>query len=214
MKKIIDELISWLQNLDDYALPDYSYFPSIDLYMDQVITFLEKQLQLLKIDDNPILTSSMVNNYVKADLLEPPEAKKYKTHHLINLLSICYVKQILSISDIKFIFSYLVKDETQSKKFYQILQHTYQNKIKDIQNDYLKKINQINLYNSTNDEQIAANLLQLAYDLSLEAEFKKIVAAKIISLTKNYDNKLDDKKSLKEIKKEQKKENKKNEKKE
>ena len=69
MKKIIDELISWLQNLDDYALPDYSYFPSIDLYMDQVITFLEKQLQLIKIDDNPILTSSMVNNYVKADLL-------------------------------------------------------------------------------------------------------------------------------------------------
>ena len=56
--------------------------------------------------------------------------------------------------------------------------------------------------------------MQLAYDLSLEAEFKKIVAAKIISLTKNYDNKLDDKKSLKEIKKEQKKENKKNEKKE
>ena len=76
--------------------------PNIDLYMDQVTTFMDEHLSDVKrSEDDKILTKTMINNYTKNDLLPPPVKKKYSKEHIYVLTFIYYLKNILSISDIQ-----------------------------------------------------------------------------------------------------------------
>ena len=76
--------------------------PNIDLYMDQVTTFMDEHLSDCKRrEDDKILTKTMINNYTKNNLLPPPVKKKYSKEHLYVLTFIYYFKNILSISDIQ-----------------------------------------------------------------------------------------------------------------
>ena len=76
--------------------------PNIDLYMDQVTTFMEEQLASTKrYDEDKILTKTMINNYAKNNLLPSPEKKRYSREHILMLIFIYYFKNILSISDIQ-----------------------------------------------------------------------------------------------------------------
>ena len=76
--------------------------PNIDLYMDQVTTFMDEHLSDVKrYEDDKILTKTMNNNYTKNDLLPPPVKKKYSKEHIYVLTFIYYLKNILSISDIQ-----------------------------------------------------------------------------------------------------------------
>ena len=76
--------------------------PNIDLYMDQVTTFMESHLGNLKRNpEDKVLTKTMINNYAKNELLPPPDKKKYSKNHVIMLTFIYYFKNVLSISDIK-----------------------------------------------------------------------------------------------------------------
>ena len=98
-----DLLQSILDSLDriDYIRPDD--IPDIELYMDQVTTFMDNRLK--NAARNPevdkILTKTMINNYAKNDLLPPPVRKKYSREHMLLLNFIYYFKGILSISDIQ-----------------------------------------------------------------------------------------------------------------
>ena len=76
--------------------------PNIDLYMDQVTTFMDEHLSDVKrYEDDKILTKTMINNYTKNDLLPPPVKKKYSKEHIYVITFIYYLKNILSISDIQ-----------------------------------------------------------------------------------------------------------------
>ena len=76
--------------------------PNIELYMDQVTTFMESHLSKTKrYDDDKILTKTMINNYAKNDLLPPPVKKKYSKEHLLVLTFIYYFKSLMSIGDIE-----------------------------------------------------------------------------------------------------------------
>ncbi len=76
--------------------------PDIDLYMDQVTTFMEDRLGSVKRDpDEKILTKTMINNYAKNKLLPPPEKKKYSREHILILIYIYYLKNVLSLQDIQ-----------------------------------------------------------------------------------------------------------------
>ena len=77
--------------------------PNIDLYMDQVTTFMDKRLRntTRNPEEDKILTKTMINNYAKNDLLPPPEKKKYSKEHMLVLIFIYYYKNILSINDIR-----------------------------------------------------------------------------------------------------------------
>nr|WP_317365263.1 DUF1836 domain-containing protein [uncultured Blautia sp.] len=84
----------------DYIKPED--IPNIDLYMDQVTTFMEEQLASSKrYPDDKILTKTMINNYAKNNLLPSPEKKRYSKEHLLLLIFIYYFKNILSINDIQ-----------------------------------------------------------------------------------------------------------------
>jgi len=77
--------------------------PNIDLYMDQVTTFMEEKLRQSTRypGEDKILTKTMINNYAKNDLLPPPIKKKYTKEHVMVLIFIYYFKGLLSISDIQ-----------------------------------------------------------------------------------------------------------------
>lgn len=79
--------------------------PDIALYMDQITTFFDDKLKSLKrTQDDKILTKTMINNYTKLKLINPPLKKKYSKEHIISLIIIYHLKSILSISDISKIF--------------------------------------------------------------------------------------------------------------
>lgn len=83
-----------------------SEIPNIDLYMDQVTTFMERVLQSSKrYPDDKILTKTMINNYAKNNLIPAPLKKKYSKEHLMILTFIYYFKNILSIKDIEMLLN-------------------------------------------------------------------------------------------------------------
>ena len=98
-KSILKSILEHISGMD-YIKPED--LPNIDLYMDQVTTFMEDQLASTKRhDDDKILTKTMINNYAKNNLLPSPEKKRYSKEHLLVLIFIYYFKNILSINDIQ-----------------------------------------------------------------------------------------------------------------
>lgn len=105
-----DMLNSILESLAriDYVKP--SQIPDIDLYMDQVTTFMDTQLKTSKrYEEDKILTKTMINNYAKNNLLPPPDKKKYSKEHVLLLIFIYYFKNLLSIKDIETLLTPLTK---------------------------------------------------------------------------------------------------------
>ncbi len=96
--------------LDNLAKVEYikpQDIPNIDLYMDQVTTFMDERRNP---GEDKILTKTMINNYAKNDLLPPPEKKKYNKEHMLLLIFIYYYKNILSISDIQALLKPITKE--------------------------------------------------------------------------------------------------------
>lgn len=98
-----DLLNSILASFDRIDYIKSEDIPNIDLYMDQVTTFMDSRMHATTRNpgEDKILTKTMINNYAKNDLLPPPVKKKYSKEHLLILIFIYYFKGILSISDIQ-----------------------------------------------------------------------------------------------------------------
>lgn len=98
-----DLLNSILTSLDRISHISPDDIPNIDLYMDQVTTFMDSRLRSAARypGEDKILTKTMINNYAKNNLLPPPIKKKYSKEHVLLLIFIYYYKGILSISDIQ-----------------------------------------------------------------------------------------------------------------
>lgn len=95
----ISEILKQLSKIDHIKAEE---IPNIDLYMDQVTTFMDSHLEHSKrYPEDKILTKTMINNYAKNRLLPPPNKKKYSKDHMFLLLFIYYFKNILSINDIQ-----------------------------------------------------------------------------------------------------------------
>ena len=96
-ERILEEIFENFPNIRAVDIP------GIDLYMDQVTTFLQDNLRPISRDPegDKFLTKTMINNYVKNKVLHPPVKKKYSRDHMMLLIMIYYMKSFLSISDIK-----------------------------------------------------------------------------------------------------------------
>ena len=82
------------------ARPDgWDDLPDIPLYMDQVVSYLSRQMACFGEGDG--LTSAMINNYIKDGLLERANGKKYGQEHLAYLTAICALKQVMSVREMK-----------------------------------------------------------------------------------------------------------------
>ena len=97
-----DILKSILEHISDLDYIKTADIPNIELYMDQVTTFMDSQMASSKrYPDDKVLTKTMINNYAKNHLLPSPNKKKYSKEHVLMLIFIYYFKSFLSISDIQ-----------------------------------------------------------------------------------------------------------------
>ncbi len=101
------------EEIKNFHLPRWSEIPNIDLYIDQVVTLLENYLSnYIKSDnekDDNIVTKTMINNYVKHGVINPPVNKKYNREHLAYLFVIFILKQIYSMEEIKKLITLALK---------------------------------------------------------------------------------------------------------
>ena len=101
-----------MQDILNMALPQWELLPDIGLYMDQVITLMDRTF-------SPALpkgemTKSMVNNYVKVGMIPRPVGKKYDREHLAMLLMICVFKQALSMESISRLLGFLCERDVRT----------------------------------------------------------------------------------------------------
>ena len=93
------------EDIKKFHMPRWNELPEIDLYLDQVVTFIEKYLlDYVQYEndekDNKIITKTMINNYVKQEVIEPPIKKKYNRNNIAYLFVICILKQVFSMNEI------------------------------------------------------------------------------------------------------------------
>ena len=97
-KDMINSILESVSRID-YIKPED--IPNIDLYMDQVTTYLnDKFANTKRHEDDKLMTKTMINNYVKSRLLPSPEKKKYTKDHMMGLIMIYFFKNIISINDV------------------------------------------------------------------------------------------------------------------
>lgn len=183
----------------DYVHPED--IPNIDLYVDQVTTFIESQLESVKRnDDEKILTKTMINNYTKSHVLPSPEKKKYSKDHVLTLILIYYLKSFLSIKDIQTLLQpvtdkYFGTESTLS--FYDLYEElvalgTGQAKalIKDVVSKYNAVLNSFD--DAPEEDQAFLQNFAFICMLSFDVYIKKMMIESLIDL--NTEDKKGDKK--------------------
>ena len=176
-REILD-LIRSMQNIDFITPED---IPNIDLYMDQVTTFMDEHL-----------VSSIINNYTKNNLLPPPNKKKYSKEHMLLLIYIYYFKNFLAINDIKDILdpvSNLFFDGNGSKKMDDIYSDIVNLILENMDSqlrDIIRKSNKSNkLYSELSDEDEKKTLSKFAFIcmLSFDVWVKKTIIENLVDDT-------------------------------
>ena len=106
------------ENAVKIHIPRWNELPEIDLYLDQVVNYIEKYLGQYNVNkEDKIITKTMINNYVKLGIMPAPEKKKYSREHVAYLIVICILKQVYSISDIGKLISLTIEYFELSKAY-------------------------------------------------------------------------------------------------
>ena len=95
-----NDIQEWLDSLKEDSIPALEDMPSNGLLMEQTIKYLQKILEPYScVDEEKLITSYMINNYVKDGTIPSPDKKKYSREHLAYLISICLLKQVVSLDE-------------------------------------------------------------------------------------------------------------------
>jgi hypothetical protein len=178
LKKLLEETCSFEQL-------EFSGIPDIDLYMDQVTTFIDEKFSYLKRskEDNS-LTKTMINNYTKAGILMPPKKKKYSRQHMILIILTYYLKQILSINDIEMLFSPIVEDINKCENSKINLKDIYEEFLnlekKEVQNFKVNFEKELSLGDENEKDGDISKLIKTVIMLVVKANIQKRMAEKII----------------------------------
>lgn len=181
------ELIASIIEKLNYIRPEN--IPDIDLYMDQVTTFMDSSLKDSKrYDSDKILTKTMINNYAKNDLLPPPFKKKYSKEHILELIFIYYLKNILSINDIQTLLSPLTNkyftnsDGLTLEDIYKEVFHLEETQIQSLEKDVYRKFQKANQMFPEEEEEDREFLCIFSFIsmLALDVYVKKQMIEKMI----------------------------------
>ena len=118
----MDELSALRERLATERPVAYDAMPDFPLYMDQMLSYMERQV--LRFDGDDGLTAAMVNNYTKSGLLPRAEGKKYNREHLCYLTAVCILKQVMSVKDVELLLSAVVPREDVAGGYEEMATHT------------------------------------------------------------------------------------------
>ncbi|MDY0210887.1 MAG: DUF1836 domain-containing protein [Acholeplasma sp.] len=163
----MNEIKTLFELLEMFKTPSFDKIPEIELYMDQVLTYIKKQLPPVRPQDKENLTGSMINNYVKDNVIKNPKDKKYDKESIAALIMVANLKRVLPISDIKQIF-FQKTDGIQP--LYSIYQKQLETVIKEIETDgpWVK-------------QKADLDLTEIALSLAVDASIKSYIAHMLIS---------------------------------
>ena len=113
-----------LESLEEFRLPDWEKLPDFGLYMDQMITFVNRSFP--GAEGRLELTPSMINNYVKAGMIDKPSGKKYSRDALAQLLMIVQLKLTTPMELMKALLH--PEDGTTTEELY-VLFRQYQDQV-------------------------------------------------------------------------------------
>lgn len=120
----LHKLSRWQQYMESFRLPRWEELPDMELYMDQVVSLVNRYLELIPHDEkNPVLTASAVNNYVRLKVMPAPERKRYGRRHLACVILICAMKQSMALSDIQKILPRDATDEQMQRMYNEFVTH-------------------------------------------------------------------------------------------
>lgn len=184
---LLNSILKSIEQIDYVRLKD---IPGIDLYMDQVTTFMEEQMKGNKrYPEDKVLTKTMINNYAKNHLLPAPVKKKYSREHILTLIYIYYFKNILAIKDIETLLKplteqYFSADEEHSfEEIYECICELEKGKIDTLKADVEQSYHQAEmLFEETEDEQQKKFLQMFAFicSLSFDVYAKKLLIEKLV----------------------------------
>lgn len=185
-KDMLNSILSSISRIE-YVRP--RDIPNIDLYMDQVTTFMEEQLRSTKRhEEDKILTKTMINNYAKNNLLPPPVKKKYSKEHVLVMIFIYYFKNILAIKDIETLLNPVTEkyfdtgEEINMTSIYEEICRLEKSRIDTLQKDVARSYNSaIESFPDADEED--RNYLQIfsfICSLSFDVYVKKLLIEKLI----------------------------------
>lgn len=179
-KDILNSILASISRID-YIKPEE--IPGIDLYMDQVTTFMENNLSSSKRHpEDKVLTKTMINNYAKNHLLPPPVKKKYSREHILMLTFIYYFKNIMSINDIQVLLGPIAEEffpgngSLKLTEVYQEIMDLELEQIEPLIKDVTRKFNKARSSFSNADEkeqdflQIFAFICMLSFDVYVKKQ--------------------------------------------
>lgn len=185
-----DLLNSILESLEQIDYIHFEDIPNIDLYMDQVTTFMEEQMENNKrYPEDKVLTKTMINNYAKNHLLPAPVKKKYSREHILTLIFIYYFKNILSIKDIEVLLKpmteqyFATSDETYSfGEIYEQICQMEKKKMESLKVDVEKSYHEATTLFEEADEEQKKQLQMFAFicSLSFDVYLKKALIEKLV----------------------------------
>ena len=190
---MIRHILDWVSGIG-YIKPED--IPNIDLYMDQVTTFMEEQLAHSKrYQEDKILTKTMINNYAKNNLLPSPVKKRYSREHLLVLIFIYYFKNILSINDIQTLLNPITDKYFQSQEkldltsIYEEVFSMEKEQIEVLKKELLKDYQtaQNTFTDAPEDEQDFLKLFSFICLLSFDVYMKKTIIEQMIDSLRDKD---------------------------
>lgn len=162
----MDELKELRRILKEQRPNNWEDIPDIDLYMDQVLNYMIRQH--IGLESGESLTSAMVNNYIKKELLPRAKGKRYERKHVAYLTAICLFKQILSVDSTKELLKSQLSDE-DIKTFYE----KYCIKLDQEYNAVAEKIDE----NMTKQD-----ISELVLELAISSYAQKIACERLLEL--------------------------------
>ena len=167
------------ENILEFSFPGYDDLPEVDLYMDQVISLIDMKLSAFADEGGKTATPTMINNYVKQKIINPPVKKKYNREHIAQLFMVFVLKKVFSVSETDMLLKELLKDDDTLTVYSEFCRHI----------EYALKI----VFGETGKatEKISDNKNAKLYSSSALAFATKIYAGKIIETFSKEDEKND-----------------------
>ena len=188
-KKLDSNYIKGLsEQLSNSNLIQYSDLPQYDLFLSQVIDFLNDKF----IEDK--YTNNIVQNYIKSEVITKPEDGKkrgYTKVHLIQLVLLSYMRPVLTTEEIKKVFRLafneindrdddIISWETAYKIFTEIQENSYNSSLENSVADEKKLDEIINTLELDKKDEERIKIFMLVISLIAQASATKKLVQKIV----------------------------------
>ena len=181
----IMKVIKMYESILEFSFPKFDELPELELYMDQVISLIDMKLSVFADESGKTATPTMINNYVKQKIINPPVKKKYNREHIAQLLMVFVLKRVFSVSETDRLLKGLLKNNTTENVYTEFCEYV----------EYALKI----VFNETTERtyrKSTDNEVSKLFSSSALAFATKIFAEKLITNIPKEDEK-DDKQNKK-----------------